>query len=112
MKKYWNGDESLGKTFWLLWVAGSLAFAISGGILAFLGGLIVSISGFQLAFVTFLLLLLFNPYYIMCWVSVWRSTKNTNVQLLGIGAKALVGLHAMSVLYNLTSIHELTNKSF
>lgn len=112
MKKYWNGEESLNKTFWLLWVIGSLVIAIAGALIAFLGSLIAPVSGFQLAFITFLLLLFFNPYYIMCWVSVWRSTKNTKIQLFILGAKALVVLHAISVLYNLSSIPEITSKSF
>jgi len=112
MKKYWDGEESLSKSFWLLWVAGSLFFAIAGAALAFLGSFVASVSGFQLAFVTFLLLLFFNPYYILCWVSVWRSTKNTKIKLFNYGAKALVVLHAVSVILNISNVSEFTSRSF
>jgi hypothetical protein len=111
MKTYWNGEEPLGKTFWRICVLGSLATTLAGSTIAFITGYLLHVSSTQLAIVTFLILLLFNPYYIFCWVAVWRSSSNTKIKLHNWGAKALVMAHAASIAYDLTRIPEITGNS-
>ncbi|MDH5485758.1 MAG: hypothetical protein OEY43_11035, partial [Gammaproteobacteria bacterium] len=85
--------------------------ALSGAALAFLAGYLLHVSSSQLALVTLLILLLFNPYYIFCWVAIWRSSNNIQVKLYNWGAKALVLAHAASITYDLMRIPEITGKS-
>ena len=112
MKEYWNGNNSLSKTFWYAWVIGSLVSAFVIALIAFLAGYIFSVSSIQLAIATFIFLLLFNPYYIFCWVAMWRSSKNTETKAIQILAKALVVAHVAIVVYDIASIQEITSKSF
>jgi len=111
MKKYWNGDESLKKTFWYVCILGSLVTTITGGAIALIAGYLMHVPGVQLAIVTILILLLFNPYYIFCWVSVWRSSSNIKTKLYNWGTKALVIAHVASITYDLSRIQEITTKS-
>jgi len=112
MKEYWNGNNSISKTFWYAWVIGSVAIAFAFGLIAFLAGYLFSVSSIQLAIATFIFLLLINPYYIFCWVALWRSSKNTENKAIHILTKALVIAHAGIVIYNITSIQEITSTSF
>ena len=104
MKKYWQGNQSLVKTFWLLWVAGSLIIAVIGAILVYAFGLIFHLPPASMAFFTFLILVLFNPYYIVCWVAMWRATKNSSSQVVAVSIKFLVVTHIAYVIYSLIVI--------
>jgi len=106
MKKYFHGEESLAKTFWLFWVAGSLVLSVLGTVLVSVSGLIFHFPSAQLALITFLLLVLFNPYYIVCWLATWRSTKNTAIQAAAISAKLLIVIHIGYVIYSSVGINK------
>lgn len=103
MKEYWIGTKPLWKAFWLLWVAGALITAIAFGLIALAIGPLLSISTIHLSFVVFLFLLLLNPYYLFCWVCVWRCSPNTNNQYWAYAAKGLVlvhiGIFALNILH-------------
>jgi len=107
MKKYFQGEESLAKTIWLFWVVGSLVLAILGSVLVYVAGLIFQFPSTQTAFITFLILILFNPYYIVCWVAAWRSTQNTTFQAAAIGVKLLIAFHIAYVMYISIGINKL-----
>ena len=111
MKKYFSGEESLAKTFWLFWIGGSLVLSILGTVLVSASGLIFHIPLAQLAFITFLLLVLFNPYYIVCWLATWRATKNTANQAAAISAKLLVVIHIAYVIYSSVGINKYVQNS-
>ena len=107
IRKYWNGEESLSKTFWLVWVAGSFLIAFVLSVLVYVISELLSFPGTQLAIVAFILLLLFNPYYLFCWVSVWRSSKNTDTGYYKWGVKLLVVMHVVSLSYDLVRMSEV-----
>ena len=111
MKEYWYGDQPLIKTFWLLWVGGSLMFAFLGAAFVFASGLIFQFPSASAALLTFLLLALFNPYYIFCWVSTWRATKNTSFRVAEVGVKLLVVIHVTYVIYSFTGIDNVLQNS-
>tara|TARA_R110002074_G_scaffold121769_2_gene256232 strand:- start:106 stop:444 length:339 start_codon:yes stop_codon:yes gene_type:complete len=104
MKNYWQGDESLAKTFWLVWVAGALFLSLAGAAVTIPISLAFGLSPYSLALLVFLILLFHNPYYIFCWVANWRSTKNTSLKSTAIGVKILVLAHIAYVTYNLFSM--------
>ena len=107
MKKYFQGEESLAKTIWLFWVAGSLILAILGSVVVYAAGFIFQFPSNQIAFITFLSLMLFNPYYVVCWIAAWRATQNTTFQAAAIGVKVLVAFHVAYVISGLLHINEL-----
>lgn len=112
MGSYWKGEKSVTKTFWLLWVFGSLAITIILSLFAYLLHYIIPFPTAGLSVVVFLFLILFNPYYIFCWVSVWRSTKNSTNSLLQLLVKFIVASHIASTAYNLYyGIGELTKNA-
>ncbi len=112
MEEYWQGKRSLAKTFWLLWIAGSLAVSSVAAAFvyafAFISFPIFMLPSASLAFLTFLLLILFNPYYIVCWVATWRATRNTSNQATAVSVKFLVLIHMAYVAYSLISISNVT----
>ena len=110
MKSYWNGSESIVKSFWLLYMLGSVAIAISISSLILLAGVIIHFPTYTLAFLIFLLLLLLNPFYVFCWVAVWRSSNNVESNLINRGVKAIVVIHVMYFGYNLILIPELLSR--
>ena len=101
MRKYWQGNQSLAKTFWLLWIVGSLAVSSIGAAFVYAFGLLFGLPSASLAFLAFISLVLFNPYYIVCWVATWRATKNTSIQAVEVSAKLLVIIHITYVIYSL-----------
>ncbi len=110
VKSYWNGSESLVKTFWLLYVFGSIAIAICFSLLTWVVGVIIDFPPYSIAFLVFLLLLLLNPFYIFCWVCMWRSSNNAKSIYSNRGMKLLVAIHAVYFAYNLGVIPEIYTK--
>ena len=106
MDSYWKGEKSLTKTFWFLWVFGSLAMAVTLSLFAYLLRFIIPFPTTELSLVVFLFLILFNPYYIFCWVAVWRSTKNSANQLLQLSVKVIIVSHILSIVYGIYGIGE------
>jgi hypothetical protein len=107
VKSYWNGSESIAKSFWLLYILGSVAIAISTSLLILLAGVVIDFPTYTFAFLIFLLLLLLNPFYVFCWVAVWRSSNKVKSIFINLGVKAIVVIHVMYFGYNLTLIPEL-----
>jgi hypothetical protein len=107
VKSYWNGNEPIVKSFWLLYILGSVAIAISISLLILLAGVIIDFPPYTLALLVFLLLLLLNPVYVFCWVAVWRSSNKVKSIFINRGVKAIVIIHVMYFSYNLTLIPEL-----
>jgi len=108
VKSYWNGSESIVKTFWLLYVFGSIATAICSGLLIWFVGVIIDFpASYSIAFLAFLLLLFLNPFYIYCWVCLWRSSNNAKSIYSNRGVKILVVIHAVYFAYNLGVIPEI-----
>jgi len=105
MKEYWNGNKPLWKAFWLIWLLGTIAIptVISGAI--FIVAPFYSVSAVQLSIATYLFLFIFNPYFIYCWVSVWRCSKNTNYGALTYLAKAIVLMHITLFTFNIYSFY-------
>jgi len=112
VNNYWNGEKSLANTFWLLWVFGSIITPFLIGIITIIISAVVYFPSMQLGLTTFIFMLLFNPYYIFCWVSVWRSASQSKSIILNVSAKILVVLHICAVLYTLAMIPELAKKYF
>ena len=110
MKSYWKGNESLQKTFWLLYILGSLAIALCISLLVLFAGVVTAFPMYAIAFLSFLLVLLINPYYIFCWVSVWRSSNKASSIYVNRGVKALVLIHVAFFAYNLTLLPELFSR--
>jgi hypothetical protein len=110
MKNYWEGNQSLPKTFWLAWIAGSLLIAVILASLVYVAGALLRFPSASMAITTFIILVLFNPYYLFCWVANWRaSTKSQNIPVKII-VRALVVSHAGYVFYTLLTLnHVLEN---
>jgi hypothetical protein len=107
LKSYWNGNESLQKTFWFLYVFGSIVTAIAISLLVLLVGVIIDFPTYTFAFLSFLLVLLLNPFYLFCWVSVWRSSNNASSIYINRGVKIFIVIHIAFFTYNLNLIPEL-----
>ncbi len=110
MISYWNGNQSLLKTFWLLFIFGSIAIAVCISLLVLFAGVFFGFPAYSLAFISFLLFLLLNPFYIFCWVSVWRSSNNVKSIFLNLGVKIIVTIHIAYFSYSLSIIPELANE--
>ena len=104
--EYWNGKKPLLNTFWLLWVLGSIGITISVSLFVYLIGLMFSLPTASLALLAFLFLILFNPFYLYCWVSVWRSSNHVKLPIIKFGTKGLVIIHVISTTYGLTFLPE------
>lgn len=112
MGSYWEGDKSLGRAFWIIWFAGSFGMAAVPSLLVYLagGGVYILFPFFNVdalalfPFIIFVYILVYNPYYIYCWVSVWRCSENSKSQYLIFSVKVLVALHAIFTIYNILDI--------
>ena len=110
MSSYWKGTESLTRTFWLLYVLGSLSITFSISVSILLIGELVRFPTQSIAFLAFILLLSLNPYYLYCWVSVWRSAKNSESPIIEYLVKAVIAVHVVYFLYWVSVVPEMLNK--
>jgi len=104
MKEYWKGNKPLWKAFWLIWVLGALAIPTAITIPIFIIAPFFQISAIQLSIATYIFLFIFNPYFIFCWVSVWRCSKNAKALSTSYIAKAFVSLHMTFFSFNIYSL--------
>ena len=85
MGSYWKGEKSLTKTFWFLWVFGSLAIAVTLSLFAYLLRFIIPFPTTELSLVVFLFLILFlnlaafHPQERRKSVTVKQGAENTIV---------------------------------
>ncbi len=99
MIDYWKGQKSVASSILILWLLGSVGINALISVLVYLIGVLLSFPSAQFAIVTLVLLFLFNPYYIFCWISVWKSTIREEKTAIKIGARAMVSLHVATVTY-------------
>jgi hypothetical protein len=92
-RNYWSGLEPLGKTFWRVYVH---AVFINFVFFIFWLGLVVvaSHATFPLGIYSLAWLIVANPYFIYCWVSVWRTSVKSGGGLWSNLARVVVILHA------------------
>ena len=75
-------------------------------IIAAIAGLALGISTYSITLLIVIVVGLFNPYYTLGWVSVWRSATRSQQNLRSILAKLLVVAHMAIYAYSLTLIPE------
>lgn len=105
MKDYWNGSKPLWKAFWLIWVLGSIAIPTFICAAIFIVASFYSVSVIQLYITIYVVLFMFNPYFIFCWVSVWRCSKNASLKALNYLAKAGVSMHILFLSFNIYTLY-------
>ena len=92
-RNYWSGLEPLGKTFWRVYI--HAAFINFVFFFFWLGLVVVAAHAtFPLGIYIFAWLIVANPYFIYCWVAVWRAGTNSGATLWPNMAKVVVILHA------------------
>jgi hypothetical protein len=75
--QFWRGERKLWQAFWLLWAGVSILFAVLAGLFAHFAGVPASLADGQRALVVVLMTVSFNPWYLYCWVVVWRCAPNS-----------------------------------
>ena len=107
MKNIWQGNLPLVKTFWLIYVIGSLLIPLIISAIIFLGLPLFGIAPYQLSIAVFFILIMFNPYYIFCWVSVWRSSSKSENMAANYLSKTVVLAHVVYVISGLFVLKDL-----
>ena len=95
--QFWRGERRLWQAFWLLWVAGSLLLAALAGLLALLAGMPAALAAEQRILLVMLKVVSFNPWYLYCWVAVWRCAVNCSSRGWTFIARLLVLLQAADI---------------
>lgn len=106
LRNYWKGEKSLAKSFWLIYVIGSLVTLAAYCFVGMAAALAFSVSIYSAILIALVVFGLFNPYYFFSWISVWRCSKNSDLSVLAFGAKGLVVIHMIFYLYYLSIIPE------
>ena len=108
--RYWRGEESLSRCFWLAYIFGSIVILLSAVIITAVVGLLLGASIYSLVLIAFLLIGIFNPYYFFGWISVWRCSKNSTQKILGAYAKGVVLIHVVAYMYFAVGIPKLVTE--
>ncbi len=103
MTRYWKGDKSIWKTALLLWLGGTITISLIGAILAGIGATSLGYPPYQIAFFSFMILSLINPFFVFAWVSVWRSAGNNKRPVL-VTFRGMVAAHIVFVAYCLLMV--------
>ena len=104
--KYWKGEEPLSRSFWVAYIGGSLLVLLLAWLIAAIAGLALGIPIYSLTLLVVIAIGLFNPYYTLGWVSVWRSAARSQQNLGATLAKLVVVTHMAIYAYFLTLIPE------
>jgi hypothetical protein len=104
--RYWRGEEPLSRSFWVAYIGGSFAVLLLTWLIAVITGLALGISIYSLSLLVVIAIGLFNPYYTIGWVSVWRSAARSQQNLGASLAKLVVVAHMAIYAYFLTLIPE------
>jgi hypothetical protein len=75
-------------------------------LIAAIAGLALGISIYSITLLIVIVIGLFNPYYALGWVSVWRSATRSQQNLGSTSAKLVVVAHMAIYAYFLTLISE------
>jgi hypothetical protein len=108
--RYWRGEESLGRSFWLAYVMGSIVILVLGLVIVAVVGFLLGVPIYSLILIIFLFIGIFNPYYFFGWISVWRCSKNSEKLILATGAKGVVLAHVVTYMYFVAGVPEMVTE--
>lgn len=96
-RQFWRGERGLWQAFWLLWVGGALLLATLAGLIAYIAWGAASPLDEQRVMVVVLMMISFNPWYVYCWVAVWRCAPNCSWRGWMLLARLLVLLQVADI---------------